>query len=400
MQNLLVPHVRNERIPTLVEELARHELPVSASSFARGAVACTGTEFCKLAITETKSFTRWLVEELEERLPGFEEQVRLNVTGCPNSCGQHWIADIGIEGKKVRVDGRLVDAYYFCLGGGVGTFQAIARPIGYRCAATEVPDAIERLLRAYQLQRFPHEQLRPFLARHSDEELRTFLAGTSAVECVERDRKRVRRTDWCEDDRDEVIAWGRATFASDVAIASSFGAEDVVLIDIGARAGGVRVFARYRFSVPRNVRAHRAHRVALRIDRRALRAADAREQAREHGEALWTSRPDVLQSAQGRAAHGEARELRGYRRVRREQVPTRANAQKIEWTRFGLVKLNLADWTWNDVWRYIHDYDVPYTRPRLRLPSIGCTYARAVAPARICAGRWAGTAKTEAGYAR
>jgi len=187
LQNLIVPHVRNERIPELVDALAQHDLPVSASSFARGAVACTGTEFCKLAITETKSFTRWLVEELEERLPGFEEQVRLNVTGCPNSCGQHWIADIGIEGKKVRVNGRMEDAYYFCVGGGVGTFQAIARPVGYRCAATEVPDAIERLLRTYQLQRDPHEELRPFLARHSDEELRTFLAGNAAVECVERD---------------------------------------------------------------------------------------------------------------------------------------------------------------------------------------------------------------------
>lgn len=187
MQNLLVANVRNENLPALTAALHANGLPVVASSFARGAVACTGMEFCKLAITETKSFTRWLVEELEERLPGFEEQVRLNVTGCPNSCGQHWIADIGIEGKKIRVKERLVDAYYFCVGGGVGAFQAIARPIGFRCAATEVPDAIERLLRTYQLQRFPHEELRPFLARHTDEELRAFLAGSAAVECVERD---------------------------------------------------------------------------------------------------------------------------------------------------------------------------------------------------------------------
>lgn len=192
MQNLLVPHVPNERIPELVEELARHGLPVEASSFARGAVACTGMEFCKLAITETKAFTRWLVEELEERLPGFQEQVRLNVTGCPNSCGQHWIADIGIEGKKVNVRGQLVDAYYFCVGGGVGAHQALARPIGYRCAAAEVPDAIERLLQAFLLRRLPAEELQPFLARHSDEELRAFLAGTAAVECVERDRPAAR----------------------------------------------------------------------------------------------------------------------------------------------------------------------------------------------------------------
>jgi sulfite reductase (ferredoxin) len=151
------------------------------SSFARGAVACTGTEFCKLAITETKSFTRWLVEELEERLPQFDQPLRLHVTGCPNSCGQHWIADLGIEGKKMKVDNKLTDAYYFCVGGSVGSHQAFARPTGYRCTAIEVPDAIERLLRVYLERRLSGENLRQFFARYSDEGLRTFLAGSEVV---------------------------------------------------------------------------------------------------------------------------------------------------------------------------------------------------------------------------
>ena len=133
----------------LAKELDAIGLRVGGSSFFRGTVACSGTEFCKLAITETKSFSRWLVEELEERLPGFDQHLKLHVTGCPNSCGQHWIADIGIDGKKMKVDGRLVDAYYFCVGGALGLHQATARPVGYRCLATEVPDAIERLLRQY-----------------------------------------------------------------------------------------------------------------------------------------------------------------------------------------------------------------------------------------------------------
>src|SRR5207253_5290894 len=124
-------------------------LHVAASAFWRGAVACTGSEFCKLAITETKAFTRWLVDDLEERLPGFDQQLKLNVTGCPNSCGQHRIADIGLEGKKIKAEGRIQDAYYFCLGGSVGDHPAFARPVGYRCLAGEVPEAIERLLRNY-----------------------------------------------------------------------------------------------------------------------------------------------------------------------------------------------------------------------------------------------------------
>jgi sulfite reductase (ferredoxin) len=186
MQNLLIVNVPNEQAARVASELTTVGLPVRASAFARGTVACTGSEFCKLALTETKSFARWLTEELDQRLPGFQEQLKLHITGCPNSCGQHWIADIGIEGKKLKVDGRMVDAYYFCVGGSVGEFASIARPVGYRCAASEVPNAIERLLREFNEQRTPSENLRRFFARHSNEQLRALLAG-ELVAPVERD---------------------------------------------------------------------------------------------------------------------------------------------------------------------------------------------------------------------
>jgi sulfite reductase (ferredoxin) len=186
MQNLVVVNVPNQHATRVAAELTAVGLPVRASAFARGTVACTGSEFCKLALTETKGFARWLTEELDQRLPGFQEQIRLNVTGCPNSCGQHWIADIGIEGKKLKIDGRMVDAYYFCVGGGLGEFAAIARPVGYRCAALEVPEAIERLLREFNEQRLPGENLRRFLARQSNEQIRAVLAG-EFVPAVERD---------------------------------------------------------------------------------------------------------------------------------------------------------------------------------------------------------------------
>ena len=177
MQNLLVVNVPNNNVAALANAFDAVGLPVGGSPFWRGVVACSGTEFCKIAITETKSFSRWLVEELEERLPGFEQHLKLHVTGCPNSCGQHWIADIGLEGKKIKVDGRQQDAYYFCVGGAVGLHQSVARPIGYRCLASEVPDAIERLMRRYLDERLPDENLRRFFARHSDDELRECLAG-------------------------------------------------------------------------------------------------------------------------------------------------------------------------------------------------------------------------------
>jgi sulfite reductase (ferredoxin) len=186
MQNLLIVNVPQLQADQLAKELDAIGLRVGGSPFYRGTIACSGTEFCKLAITETKAFSRWLVEELDDRLPAFDQQLKLHVTGCPNSCGQHWIADIGIEGKKLKIDSEIVDAYYFCLGGALGLNQATARPVGYRCAATEVPNAIERLLHHYLSAREAGENLRHFFSRHSEADLRGFLAGFK-TEAVSRD---------------------------------------------------------------------------------------------------------------------------------------------------------------------------------------------------------------------
>ena len=112
--------------------------------------------------------------------------MKLHVTGCPNSCGQHWIADIGVEGKKLKIDGALVDAYYFCVGGALGARQAVARPIGLRVPASEVASAVERLLRAYLAERHAGETFRAFAARHDDATLRAWLAG-GPVPAAERD---------------------------------------------------------------------------------------------------------------------------------------------------------------------------------------------------------------------
>jgi sulfite reductase (ferredoxin) len=186
MQNIIVANVPNARTRDAVHRLGEIGLRVEVSPFWRGAIACTGTEFCKLAIAETKAFSKWLTSEMEDRLPAFDQQIKLHVTGCTNSCGQSWIADIGLEGKKIKKDGKMVDAFYFCVGGAVGKYAAIARQIGFRAAAEDCPDAIERLLRAYLEARQPGEDLRAYFARTGDETLRAQLAGT-AVAPVERD---------------------------------------------------------------------------------------------------------------------------------------------------------------------------------------------------------------------
>ena len=186
MQNISIVNVPNAEVFALAQELAHLGLQVEPTPFYRGAIACTGTEFCKLAISETKAFTKWLVEEMEERLPTFDQQLKLHVTGCTNSCGQAWIADIGLEGKKIKKDGQMVDAYYFCVGGAVGEHAGVARQIGYRAAADDCPEAIERLLRGYIAGRSDGENLRAYFRRTSDQDLRAQLAG-SVVPPVERD---------------------------------------------------------------------------------------------------------------------------------------------------------------------------------------------------------------------
>ena len=181
MQNFVIPSVPKIHIDLVLHELSKLGLTVEATNFWRGTVACTGTEFCKLAITETKAFARWLVEEMEGRLPGFDQQLHLHVTGCPNSCGQHWIADVGLEGKKIKHEGKLADAWSFALGGALGEHSGLARTVNFRCLSDVVPEALEHLFRTYLKTRGGGENLRAWFAGRSNDELRGILeAGVQA----------------------------------------------------------------------------------------------------------------------------------------------------------------------------------------------------------------------------
>lgn len=177
-QNIVVLGVRRSRLADLERSAAAAGLPLRAGVFQRGTLACTGSQFCKLAITETKGFSAEMVAELERRLPGFPAPLRLHVTGCPNSCGQHWIADVGLQG--VRLDGG--DGYEVFLGGGLGQGAGFVRRTGARLPAAQVPDALERLLRAYLDERRPEESFRDFARRAPDEALAAWLQPRAGAE--------------------------------------------------------------------------------------------------------------------------------------------------------------------------------------------------------------------------
>lgn len=176
-QNIVVLNVPRERVGELESAAAHIGLPLAASSFRRGTVSCTGTEYCKLALTETKRFSITLARELDERIPGFSDAIRLHVTGCPNSCGQHWIADVGLQGVLLNRHGEQVEGFDVFVGGGLGARAAFAHRVGHRVAADEAADALERLFVAFGNGRGPGEAFQDWAARVGDADVRAALTS-------------------------------------------------------------------------------------------------------------------------------------------------------------------------------------------------------------------------------
>ena len=154
-QKLVIVDVDASRADELVVELDALDLRARGSTFRRSTMACTGIEFCKLAIGETKGRAAWLTSELEARLPRFEEEVRIHVNGCPNSCARFQVADIGLmSALRVRPDGTKSDAFLVHLGGTMGEGAAFGRKVrGVKVYAEDTADYVELLLRRYEQQR-------------------------------------------------------------------------------------------------------------------------------------------------------------------------------------------------------------------------------------------------------
>ncbi len=170
MQNILILNVPQRHLDRLGRELSQAGLSFDGSRFRRGTVSCTGKEFCNLAVTETKEWAKGLVEWLEREVR-FDEPIRINVNGCPNSCAQHHVADIGLQGSLVKVGDAMVESYDLSLGGGLGSDMAFGRVIRRRIPADEVKYAIRELIDFYQQNRADGESFRQFCRRHSTEEL-------------------------------------------------------------------------------------------------------------------------------------------------------------------------------------------------------------------------------------
>ena len=205
----------------------------------------------------------------------------------------------------------------------------------------------------------------------------------------------------------EVVRWGLAEFHPHAAIASSFGAEDVVLIDIAARVRpDIRVFTLdtdFLFAETYELIDKIEKKYGIRVERvKSLYTPE--QQAEKLAPKLWTIDPNqccALRKVEPLKAK-LATLTAWVTGIRRDQAATRANAKKIEWDKsFGLVKCNpVADWTWDRVWEYVRQHDVPYNPlHEQNYPSIGCVQCtRQVQPGEDPrAGRWSGFAKKECG---
>ncbi|MEU6754056.1 nitrite/sulfite reductase [Spirillospora sp. NPDC046719] len=167
-QKMVILDVPEENTEALADELAEHDLQVRPSTFRRQTMACTGIEYCKLAIVETKQRAMDLMDELEKRLPDFDQPLTINVNGCPNACARIQVADIGLKGQLVvDENGDQVEGFQIHLGGQLGaTFGKKVR--GLKTTSAGLTDYVERVVRKFDEQRTDGETFAEW-ARRADE---------------------------------------------------------------------------------------------------------------------------------------------------------------------------------------------------------------------------------------
>jgi ferredoxin-nitrite reductase len=168
-QNLLISDIPDAAVTEIEEAVAALGLGTKASAVRGALVACTGNLGCKFSATNTKGHAMRLADHLDARL-AVDEPLNIHLTGCPNSCAQHYIGDIGLLGIKLGDD--MVEGYTILLGGGAGAERALAREIYPGITADALPECIERILRAYLAHRHSGEGFQQFVARHSIPALR------------------------------------------------------------------------------------------------------------------------------------------------------------------------------------------------------------------------------------
>jgi sulfite reductase (ferredoxin) len=167
LQKLLVLDLDESKVDSLIAGAEDCSLSARRDAWRRSVMACTGIEFCKLAIVETKAQAARVVDELERRLGALDSPITIHLNGCPNSCARIQVADIGLKGQLViGPNGDQVEGYQVHLGGGLGLDAGFGRKLrGHKVTAAELPDYVERLARHYVAERRDGERFAQWVAR-------------------------------------------------------------------------------------------------------------------------------------------------------------------------------------------------------------------------------------------
>ena len=181
-QNFLLPNIRNEALETVKARLEEIGLDWQQSNLRSGVIACTGNAYCKFAMGDTKGHAQEIADYLDARLT-LDRPINIHLTGCPHSCAQHYMGDLGLLATTVKTgDGtEPVEAYHVFVGGGFGKTRALGRQIAKSLPLQKLKPHLENLLRTFQNQKQNGETFQQFTLRHDETELAEMFAVPEAT---------------------------------------------------------------------------------------------------------------------------------------------------------------------------------------------------------------------------
>ena len=174
-QNFILPNVRDAFVETAKKALLKIGFDWRQSNLKSGFIACTGNSYCKFASSNTKGHAIELMNWLDKRFT-LDQPINVHLTGCPNSCAQHYMGDIGLLGAKVKVEGETLEGYHVFVGGGFGGKQAVGRQVFQGVSMNSLKPTLERILRAYLKHRKPNESFQSFTNGHEVGRLQELFA--------------------------------------------------------------------------------------------------------------------------------------------------------------------------------------------------------------------------------
>ncbi len=173
-QNFIIPNVSDTYVETVKKAVRKLGFDTQQSAIRGGLIACTGNAFCKFAQSNTKAHAAALADYLEKKLT-LDQPINIHLTGCPNSCAQHYMGDIGLLGTKTKIQGESVEGYHVFVGGGFGDRQAVGRQLFTGLSFAALKPALEKILDGYLEHRRPGESFQSFTTRHDLGKLQELL---------------------------------------------------------------------------------------------------------------------------------------------------------------------------------------------------------------------------------